>query len=608
VPTYAIGIATQPQVGIPSPPPAGAPFSPTGTYLTGAFSVALDSDGSVNDLIHFVLTDTDGDTFVDTLDLSLNSTFGEFTFPFTSLGDLNVDAGDDERISPPFTTADIVFGTVDYTFTVSFSVLSPVLAFGILTSKTAYTGTFTLALDSDGLLNDTLNFTLVDTDSNGTFDTLLLSQADTTYGEGVLGDSNVDPLDDETITTTTDIVYGAVDYTFTTAFDINPEDDAFDVRLTSKTWYRGTITADLNADGVLLGLADIIAFALSDTDSDGRYDTLDLSTDDGLLFFTTFGETAGGPLSGQTPRRTGTDDDERLGIGTGGGNFGGSADVRLGAFYRFTVAFDNNPELDPSDARITSKTWYTSGGFALTPFVIDAVGDGTADNSVAWAISDTNSDGLYDKIDLSMNDTTFGDGATGDERVGLTQANDEVASLAGFLVFGDSTNSNAPFFTVSRLDKSPVGDGDPLLDVGITSPWYVGTFAIDINGDQKPDTLDFVLVDPGTSEGLYTKLNLDRDDSGGYIASEEHESVELVLLGGMKIQVTFPTTGLSLIFTQGKITNVVRAGPNRWMITVPATAKEGGTQDNVRIKVATPDTSPPGFYQVKGNFKQIDGR
>ncbi|MBT7290330.1 MAG: hypothetical protein HN837_07580, partial [Chloroflexi bacterium] len=267
-----------------------------------------------------------------------------------------------------------------------------------------------------------------------------------------------------------------------------------------------------------------------------------------------------------------------------------------------------------ADASVTSKTWFTSNGFAGTPFMVNADGGTSADDPVAWAVVDTFSKGLYDTINLSMNDTStsdadtdFNDGNTSNDRVGQTENDDEVAILGDSVIFGDSTFAGAPWFSVSRLDGSPVGDIDPALDVGLTSPWYTGTFDIDIDGDQVPETLDFVIVDPGDSDGLYTKVNFDRDDSGSYSASEEHDDDELIMFGGMRVRLNFETIGMELTLTQGRITNVVQVAFNRFLIYVPADANLGDEQDNVRIGIAMPDDAPPCYIEAGGTFTVLDG-
>ncbi|MEK7873753.1 MAG: hypothetical protein AAB502_07865, partial [Chloroflexota bacterium] len=363
-----------------------------------------------------------------------------------------------------------------------------------------------------------------------------------------------------------------------------------------------------------------------DTDSDGRYDTMDISTDNG-----SFGV---GDLSGQDPRRTGPGDDERLGIGTGGGNSGGAADVRLGANYLFTVAFDNNPSHDADDARVTAKTHYEG------TFLFDADRNGTLEmdgsNTVFFGLSDTNSDGLYDTMDVSLANQTFGQIVNaGDLSNGILQPGDDerftapsqfrigtavtIANNTAFKVQasfdnnppadvqdasilqiidaltlyvytalnsweidadGDRVANDHVYFVLSATGSTGVIDtidisignqvfgqgnlsdgyasadganderftGSPCPcskviklgthyflveffsdvlartdDARITSRWYVGTMPVDVDNDQVDNTLDFVLVDPD-SDGLYTVMELDGDDSGAYSSSEVHKS------------------------------------------------------------------------------------
>ena len=155
----------------------------------------------------------------------------------------------------------------------------------------------------------------------------------------------------------------------------------------SGTYKTGAFLVDINADGV----KETVSFVLTDVAVSGTYDTIDLSTDDAV-----FGETIGGPLSGQTPRQTGPDDDERVSSS--------GVDVRLGPFYTFTVTFG----ADGSNASITAKTWFTK-----TVTATDLDGDLAADDTFHAALTDDDSDGIYEKLDLSIGDQTFGETAGG---------------------------------------------------------------------------------------------------------------------------------------------------------------------------------------------------
>ena len=56
-------------------------------------------------------------------------------------------------------------------------------------------------------------------------------------------------------------------------------------------------------------------------------------------------------------------------------------------------------------------------------------------------------------------------------------------------------------------------------DATLTSVWYTGSFSVDIDSTPPAETLDFVVIDPD-SDGVYTVLNFDADDSGSYSAAE----------------------------------------------------------------------------------------
>jgi len=428
-------------------------------------------------------------------------------------------------------------------------------------------GTFTVDIDGDGA-TEPLYFIISDTDGNGTWDTMDVSIEDNSFAPGdvFFGESGLGSLVDNAIApqfagpgsgnderfsipipgalpppdgtpisfptssyyfyldgnpaptgapSTADVQLGT--YTFEVDFDPDPEtvDPNDDARITSVEWWDGSFpNVALDADGndddtVYFVLSDAdanaddtVEFVLTDTDSNGQYDTLDISSDDA-----TFAE---GALSGQVPRQTGTNDDERIGVNNAGDN----DDVRLGAYYLFTMGFDNNPVNDSSDIRLTSKTWYTGD------FTIDADGDEVADNTMYFALSDKTSDGLYDRIDMSISDDDFGETGSGtlsDNLVNyLTNSNNDNDELDSWNAGGNLAVLGTHWFLVD-FDKNPPQPANT-DDVSITARWYVGTFSVDIDGDQIDETLDYVYVDPN-SNGLFTVLNLDCDDSGHYTAS-----------------------------------------------------------------------------------------
>lgn len=153
----------------------------------------------------------------------------------------------------------------------------------------------------------------------------------------------------------------------------------------SGTWYVGTFLADLDATGTL----DAIHYVLTDATTAGTYDTMDLSTDN-----TTFGQATAGSLDNGM---TGPGDDERV-TATG-------TAVRLGPFYAFTVDW----ALNGHSASIAAHTWYTA-----TVTGTDLNGDGVADDAFYAAISDPDSDGYFENLDLSIGNHRFGVGNLSD--------------------------------------------------------------------------------------------------------------------------------------------------------------------------------------------------
>ncbi|MEK7873824.1 MAG: DUF11 domain-containing protein, partial [Chloroflexota bacterium] len=144
----------------------------------------------------------------------------------------------------------------------------------------------------------------------------------------------------------------------------------------SATWFTGSLTLDTSFSG---SIGDTLYYALTDTNSDGVYDRLDLS-----LGNDTFAQ--GGNLSNAIVSTSG--DDERLLASEGL-----SKDITLGA-QLFTVRFRQNPGNGAvgDDVSITSKTWYKG------MFTIDVDADGNANDTVNFVLIDTNSDGLYDTM------------------------------------------------------------------------------------------------------------------------------------------------------------------------------------------------------------------
>ena len=246
-------------------------------------------------------------------------------------------------------------------------------------------------------------------------------------------------------------------------------------------------------------------------------------------------------------------------------------------------------------------------------FTIDADGDQVAADTVDFALSDYDSDGLYDIINLSIGDdplnVDYNDPDTSDGDVlwtpgpPTTSDNDEHAASGSIIKLGYH------YFLV-EFDKNPPEPGNT-DDAQITSRWYVGTYNIDIDGDQIDNVLDYVFVDPN-SNGLFTILNLDCNDSGTYTTSspdEELSSGDMADMDGQLVQVTFPMNPLyspSVTLTDGRIITVTRRNANQWLLLVPTIADVGGEQDQIEIKIAHPDDGAPGFFEVTGVLEQYE--
>ncbi|MBI2917440.1 MAG: S8 family serine peptidase [Chloroflexi bacterium] len=491
---------------------------PGDAWSWGQFNVDVNADGSP-DQVHFVLSIFSSVGSVDSVDISSDdSSFCETAGGSLTNGTTGTD--DDERITSsgtlvrlgPSYAFQLVFGSTGSYLDGEMHLEEEVLVFGStgsypsgvsyyasITAATWYVATVTgTDLDGDGAAGDTFYAALSDTDSDGMFDQVDLSIGDNVFGEGNPGDgivdySATDNTNDERVTGSANVKLGA--NTFYLSFDATPGAAPAVAMTLSAAWYQGVFTIDLDADGLA---DDTLRFVLSDTDGDGRYDTMDLSTDGDA-----FGE---GTLSGQVPLQAGANDDERLGMS----NAGGSAIVRLGDYYSFTVAFVNNPSAGGNVASIRSETWYAGS------FTIDSDGDEAANDTVYFVLGDTDSDGRYDTLDIETDDgpgspATLGEGSLSGQSPRQTGVNDDerlgTGSGGGNAGGSATVRLGLHMFTVA-FDNNPAAPART-DDARLTAQWYAGTL----------DGLAFVQISP-TSNGLYTVLELDANRSGAYESSE----------------------------------------------------------------------------------------
>jgi|GEM_PF-3514085 len=372
----------------------------------------------------------------------------------------------------------------------------------------------TLNVDTNGNATltdttDTLNVALSDVNSDGVYDQLDLSFNNAAYGEGALTDTTVSTgANDERTTSTgpTNMAMG-VHPAFAVTRLANPGNTASiqDVSIQQKSWYMGQFTADLNANATLTDTTDVIAFVLVDTDSNGLYKTIDVSTNNA-----TFGQ---GALT-DTTTSISAGNDERL---TASGN------VTLGSYYLFNIAWDTNPTSDADDARITAKTHFEGS------FTFDADGNGVLNgtsNLVYYGMSDLNSDALYDTIDLALGVQDFADGALGDKVVKSLvigsvdndeQLTDAMASLQRTLAVGDIPLALPYSALYSWIPNPGLGTNAAsqlLLTTGSTPQAYVSltSIVIDADGDHVADDHVFFALSDSNSDAILDTMDISIGD------------------------------------------------------------------------------------------------
>ena len=320
----------------------------------------------------------------------------------------------------------------------------------------------------------------------------------------------------------------------------------------SATWFTGSTTLDADADGNKTDTTDTLYFAISDVNSDGVYDRMDLS-----LGNQTFAQTTGGTLA-----------DDVVSTGNNDETITASDLLTLGV-YQFTTAFDSDPEnADDSDARITSKTWYPG------TFTIDVDADGTADDTVNFTLVDATSDGLYDKMDISIGDDTYGEGTLSDGAVDFTAADPIVG------------NTNDDLKSVTSVDGGASWDSL----VTVVSEGDVGQYsAVAIAG---PTDVFVSFYEDGDRDNLrFAHSDLFVDLEGHYVSNDYRMN---------------PTVTSSAVLTDGRILNIGPVAPNAWLFNLPADASEGREQAQLRVVLKLADDEPPGFYGARFTIHQVN--
>jgi len=431
-------------------------------WFTGTEAFDANETGTTAFGLTYALSDPNSDGIYERLDLSMNGTYG-----YGNLGNLIVNLTDGERLTWTGTSTTMTIGPI-LPFDVTFDRDPAADASDVrITALRYYTGTFKVDSDADGLVDDTYNYALTDSNSDGKYDTIELS-LDTTYGQGALGNKIVGVGDDERITWKGDVRLGN-DIVFTFSTSGAPSKGVNDLTVENLFTYKGNMSFDANLDGKM---NEQLYFIISDANSDGIYDSLDLSFD---------------PIFGEGNLNDGIVtakpyNDERITK---------DSDVQLGKGMNFNVSFDKDPMKDNSDIRIKVKVWFEG------MFKIDASNSGQANDKLYYILSDTNSDGFMDTLDLSLGDEIFGEGALNDATV--ASHNDERLTKEGIVTIGTMQFS-------ANFTGSPLGLA---VDAWLkNTDIFKGTFNVDmgINGNAQ-DVVDYVISD-ADADGLYDTIDL----------------------------------------------------------------------------------------------------
>ncbi len=433
--------------------------------------------GSPVNTLYYALGDTDSNGIYDRIDLSFNGTFG--------LGNLNnniVNLTNGERYNWPIMPVTLTIGP-SLPFTLDFDRDPAADVSDVrITATRYYTGSFKVDSDDSGAVDDTYYYVLVDQDSNGVYESIDVSYNDNTFGQGNLGDKIVVVNNDERYLWAEDLRLGS-DIYFNISTNGAPTLGVADFTVTNDWTYKGNISFDANLDGKM---DESLYFIISDTNTDGIYETMDLSFDpifgEGIL---NDGLVTAKPYN-----------DERI---------TSDSDVQLGQGLNFFVSFDKDPQKDASDVRIKIKVWFEG------TFMIDAANSGVANNKLYYVLSDTNSDGFMDTMDLSLGDNTYGEGNLADGTLAAT--NDE-------RITKETTITVGSLHYAANFTGSPLGiKNDGWLK---NTDIYSGNFKVDlgINGTAQ-DTVNFVLSDTN-ADGLYDTIDLSLGD-GVYRQDLSHD-------------------------------------------------------------------------------------
>lgn len=442
--------------------------------------IMVDNNGDETlDNLWYKFVDTTGDNWFDTLQLSMseNSTFDE-----SNVYDNLVYYSNDENIDTMNQWVENIQIGENYRFEV-YADNSENKVW--IRDNTWWTGIIWIDTDGDGNVDDNVNLCLSDNDSSGYFNVLEISVHDDTFGENWTDDSAY--TDNDTILTTSDnirIGENAVQsYWYEVLLEKDPADNPNPFSITSTSWYIGTLSIDVNDNGN----PNTVNFCLSDNDSDGRFDTLDISEN------ATYSQNL-------TDNKVSSDNDARI---------WNSVDPFVFGNYHDFVVMDpvNNPAGQTPDFRVRSKSWYYGYG----P-IIDVDGDGARDNLYVCRL-DNNSDGVFNIFEISAFNDNFGQGMLNDNLIAdnLAENNDErLTALHDNLHIGPQR---------IRYEGAVPPWLPPSVSVSFrTKSWYAGTITLHAN-----TTFNFVIWDPD-SDGIFENLVFDDDSDDNYSGDQQYDS------------------------------------------------------------------------------------